>query len=149
MMTRPIYETDHDRQRELSVAEVISTFIGGTLVKTRHLSSVDYIVQDVDGTASGLMEIKVRRYTPEQMDEMGGFFLSERKLLLIHYTAKYLKVDFHLVVQAEKNILHLTLKDGKHWPRLERITGGRFDRADRKDVEVMCLIPISMFTKVK
>jgi len=148
-MTRPIYETEADRQRELSVAEIISVFIGGKLVKTRPMSSVDYIVQDVDGTASGLLEIKVRRYTPEQMEEMGGFFLSERKLLLIYSTAKHLKVDFHLVVQAENSLLHLSLKDGKAWPKLERITGGRFDRGDGKDVEVMCLFPIKMFTKVK
>ena len=147
-MTRPIYETETDRQRELSVAETVAVFIGGRLVKTRPMSSVDYIVQDVDGTATGLLEIKVRRYTPEEMDLMGGFFLSERKLLLIHSTAKHLKMDFHLVVKAENSILHLPLKDGKPWPKLERMTGGRFDRGDGKDVEVMCLFPIKMFTKV-
>lgn len=149
MMTRPIYETESDRQRELPVAEIISVFIGGKLVKTRPLSSVDYIVQEVDGTASGLMEIKVRRYTPGQMEEMGGFFLSESKLLLIHSTAKHLKMDFHLVVQAEKNILHLQLKDGKAWPKLSRITIGRYERGDVKDVEVMCIFPVKMFTRVK
>lgn len=147
-MTRPIYETENDRQRELSVAEMVSVFVGGKLVKTRPMSSIDYIVLDMDGVASGLMEIKVRRYTVEELDRMGGFFLSERKLLLIYATAKHMKVDFHLVVKTENCLLLLSLIDGKPWPKLERMTGGRFDRGDKKDVETMCLFPTTMFKRI-
>lgn len=147
-MTRPVYETEADRQRELSVAEIMAPIIRGRLIKTRSLSAVDYVVQDIDGAATGLLEIKVRRYTPEELDDMGGFFLSEAKLLAIHKMVKSLKMDFHLVVETPICLLHLCLPDGKSWPRLERQFGGRFDRGDKKDAETLCLFPTTMFTRI-
>lgn len=148
-MARPIYETEADRQRELSVAETIAVFIGGKLVKTRQLACADYVVQSLDGIATGLMEIKVRNLTPEDMDEKGGFFISEKKLILAYRTVMPLKMDFHLVVKAEKNILHLSIKDGKPWPKLKRMMGGNYARNQNGDIETMCLFPIKMFTKVE
>ena len=147
-MTRPIYESKADRQRELSVAEIIAPILRSRLIRTRNLSSVDYVVQDLDGAATGLMEIKVRKYTPEQLDAMGGFFLSEAKLLVIHKMARNLKMDFHLVVETPICLLHLCFPDGKPWPRLERTFGGRFDRNDSKDKEILCLFPTMMFTRI-
>lgn len=147
-MKRPIYENEADRQRELSVAEIMSLILRSRLCKTRSLSVVDYVVQSIEGTATGLMEIKVRRYTPEELDEMGGFFLSEAKLLAIHKMVKSLKMDFHLVVETPICLLHLCFQDGKPWPRLERKFGGRFDRGDKKDAEVLCLFPTTMFTRI-
>lgn len=148
-MTRPINETEADRQRELSVADIISVFIGCKLVKTRQLSCADYVVQSLDGVATGLMEIKVRKFNPEQMDERGGFFISEKKLIAAYKVVVPLKMDFHLVVQADKNILHLSLKDDKSWPKLERMKGGNYARNQNGDIETMCLFPTKMFTKVK
>ena len=148
-MTRPIYETEENRQNEMSVAQKAAQIIGGRLIKARNMSSVDYLVEGEDGVINGLLEIKVRKYSPEEMDAKGGFFLRERKLLLIHATAKNLKADFHLVVKASNNLLHFSVLDGNTWPKLERMTGGRFDRQDEKDVEVMCLFPIRLFKKVE
>jgi hypothetical protein len=147
-MTRPIYETNADRQRELSVAEIMAPILRSKMVKTRHLSPIDFIVQSLEGVATGLMEVKVRRYTPEELDTMGGFFLSEEKLMVIYRTAKILKMDFHLVVQTPICLLHLCFKDGNSWPRLERTFGGRFDRGDSKDAETLCLFPTTMFTRI-
>ena len=146
---RPIYETEGDRQRQLSVSEIMSVFLGCRLVPMPPMSSIDYITQNLDGVATGLMEIKVRSYTPEEMDQRGGFFLSEKKLISIYGTTQALNLDFHLVVKAEKTILHLLLKHDKDWPRLERMTGGRFDRGDKKDVELLCLFPTTMFTRIE
>lgn len=147
-MTRPIYESEADRQRELSVAEIMAPILRSRLIRTRNLSAVDYVVQNLDGAATGLMEIKVRKYTPEQLDAMGGFFLSEAKLLAIHRIAKNLKMDFHLVVETPICLLHLCFQDDKSWPRLERTFGGRFDRGDSKDAETLCLFPTTMFTRI-
>jgi hypothetical protein len=147
-MTRPIYETESDRQNQMSVADTISVFIGKKLVKTRQMASVDYVVEDLKGVATGLMEIKVRNYTPEQMDALGGFFLSERKLLIVYGVVQALKMDFHLVVKTPSCLLHMCLKYDSTWPKLERKFGGRFDRGDEKDAETVCLFPTTMFTRI-
>ena len=147
-MNRPIYETEADRQHQLSVGDIMAPILRSKLVKTRHLSSVDYIVESLEGVMTGLMEVKVRNYTPERLDELGGFFLSERKLLIVHQVAKSLKADFHLVVKTPNCLLHLCFKDGTPWPRLERTFGGRFDRGDSKDAETLCLFPTTMFTRI-
>lgn len=148
-MMRPIYETEADRQNQLSVEDIIAVFIGKKLVKTRQMASVDYVVQDLDGTAIGLMEVKVRKYTPEEMDALGGFFLSERKLLTVYSAVQALKMDFHLVVKTPKCLLHLCFDHDKPWPKLERKFGGRFDRGDEKDAETLCLFPTTMFTRIE
>lgn len=147
-MTRPIYETEADRQRELSVADMVAVFIGGRMIKTRNMSCADYLIQDMKGVMSGLLEIKVRRYTPEEMDTLGGFFLSEKKLILIYEVVTSLKLDFHLVVKTPNCLLHLRFDHDKPWPRLERKFGGRFDRSDSKDAEILCLFPTTMFTRI-
>jgi len=148
-MARPIYETETNRQHQLAVGDTMAPIRRSRLVRTRYLSSVDYIVESIDGVLTGLMEVKVRNYTPERMDEMGGFFRSERKLLLIHQAAKSLKADFHLVVKTPNCLLHLCFEDGIAWPRLERTFGGRFDRNDSKDAETLCLFPTTMFTRIE
>lgn len=147
-MTRPIYESEGDRQNQLSVAEIMAPILRSRLIKTPYLSAVDYVVQSLEGVATGLLEVKVRSYSPEEMDRMGGFFLSERKLLLVYDVVRTMKMDFHLVVKTPNCLLHLLFKDGKPWPRLERKFGGRFDRGDSKDAETLCLFPTTMFTRI-
>lgn len=147
-MNRPIYETEADRHNQMTVADTMAKILGKRLIKTRHLSAADYVVEDATGTATGLMEIKVRRYTAEELDAMGGFFLSERKLILVYKTVRLLKMDFHLVVKTPNCLLHLEFWDGIPWPILERKFGGRFDRGDHKDAETLCLFPTTMFTRI-
>lgn len=147
-MSRPIYETGANRKSEEPVAEIMALILRSRLERTRPLAIADYIVSSIDGVATGLMEIKVRRYTPEELDDMGGFFISEQKLLMIHEVCKMLRLDFHLVVKATNCLLHLCFHHGNPWPRLERKLGGRFDRGDQKDVERLCLFPTAMFTRI-
>lgn len=147
-MSRPIYETDEQREQQVSISAMVSMILGVRLVPTPRMASADYIVQNLKGVATGLMEIKVRSYSPEELDALGGFFLGERKLLAIHRAVVALNMDFHLVVVANKNILHLLLKADSPWPKLDRTYGGRTDRQDMKDEETLCLFPMRMFKNV-
>lgn len=147
-MTRPIYETGENRQSEEPIAEIMALILRSRLTRTRPLAVADYLVSSIDGLATGLMEIKVRHYTPEELDDMGGFFISEQKLLMIHEACRILRLDFHLVVKTTSCLLHLRFDHGTVWPRLKRKFGGRFDRGDSKDAERLCLFPTAMFTRV-
>ena len=142
------FETEQDRTREAEVARRIAPILGVNLIRTKPMCCVDYMVQDADGTATGLLEVRTRTYTAERLEELGGIFLSVSKLAAIYKVAKNLDMDFYYVVKTTNCLLHLCFGSGTTWPRLERTIGGRADKRYEQDVGPVYLFPTTMFTRI-
>lgn len=97
-----------------------------------------------DGKCRALSEIKVRRYSMEQMARMGGFMLSLHKWTAARTLADAAKVPFLVVVEAGGDIFWHTA-NGEH----DGISfGGRTDRNDADDVEPVVLLKPHRFKRL-
>lgn len=131
-MARPIYETPHDRQRQQAAAETFGAAINAQLVATPPKTRHDYDAFR-GGVMVGHIEIKCRT-TP--VDKYPTYTVAAHKVDAL----RGLGLPAVIVVRWADAI-------GWCWPTDEthRAMGGRWDRGDPADREVVAHFPISAF----
>ena len=170
---RPTYETDTDLDRELDVATKLSKEWRCDVTKTKKFYPVDYVATR-DGRLVSLLEIKTRNYTMDELERFGGFMISAEKLVRARELSEMVRVPFILVLKlfgalgdqgipsdrtsqgtggARERGSH---QEGETYYRSfynrERYSGevrlgGRTDRNDPDDRELVMLFTRNMFSR--
>jgi len=132
---RPIYETRENRQEEQDVADRLAAAWKATILSLPKLAKVDRLVIS-NGMARGWLEIKCRR---NRMDAYPTYMISSRKIQDGLDLSEATKIPF---------ILAVSWSDGVRWLRVTSMyptrSGGRVDRGDAQDIELVCDIPLDM-----
>ena len=145
-MSRPVYETEENTRAEREIATVFADAMGFDVIRpTRKMSEFDFIVVR-KGTAdvAGILEVKDRNYTWEELARMGGVMIDHEKwiLLQLHSNAH---ANAWLVVRGKGgDVRWTTVPRGKE-PRL--VVTGRSDRNDAQDIGIKAIIPVGNFVK--
>ena len=138
---RPIYESQTDIDNEIGVAKKISDAWSCDVYKLPAMEVADFAIEK-DGRYVGLMEVKCRNYSYDQLDRMGGLIISKRKIDDIFELAK--KGDVFVVIAVRlAGVVYVMSEEALS--DFEVITAGRRDRGDQKDIEKCYLIPMSRF----
>lgn len=136
---RPIYETASDLSRQDAVAQALRGALQCDLDVSAPLSPVDYVARR-EGRLVGLVEVKVRA---SPMRRYPTYVVSLAKLATMQALA---------AVAGVPAIIAVGWSDAVGWARPDDVTdvtvGGRTDRSDRRDVELVGHIPISKFRVV-
>lgn len=138
---RPLYESEADLSREAKVMERLSKLWRCSFHKLPIRYHLDYAAVR-NKRVVGYVEVKVRNYSMEQIDRMGGYMLSLGKMQAGKSLSSLSKVPICLVVQCTDATYWLAVKDFSEFP--VTITG-RTDRGDAQDVEPCVLIPKARF----
>lgn len=141
---RPLYESDTDIANETQVMSTLSHKWGARFHKLPIRYHVDYAATK-NGIVAAYVEIKVRKYSMDQIDGWGGYMISVAKLQTAQQLCRISKAVFCLVVQCTDGLYWIAIKDFSEFP--VSITG-RSDRGDAQDIEPCVLIPKSRFTKM-
>jgi hypothetical protein len=132
---RPIYETSENRNSEQAVADLLASTWKTTILKLPKLAKVDRLVV-AGGNVRAWLEIKCR-YNP--MHTYLTYMISARKIQDGLDLSEATKLPFILVV---------SWSDGVCWTKVESMyptrSGGRVDRGDAQDIELVCDIPLDM-----
>ena len=137
-MTRPFYETGDQRLVEHEVAEKLAYKWHATQVAFPDGSTVDRVLVR-DGRVIGLVEIKTRQ-TP--VDKYPTYYASHQRLQRLRYIAKALRLPPVFVVQWSDACGWLNPAETKP-VRID--VGGRVDRGDQFDVELVEHYPTNLF----
>jgi len=136
---RPIYETRENRQEEQDVADRLAAAWKASIIKFPRLAKVDRLVT-LNGEARAWLEIKCRR---NRMDAYPTYMISSRKIQDGLDLSEATKIPF---------ILAVSWSDGVCWTKVESMyptrSGGRVDRGDAQDIEMVCDIPIAQFKDI-
>ena len=138
---RPVYEKQSDIENELAVARAVSSSWNCDVYKLPAMERADFAIE-VKGEYVGLMEIKCRNYSYDQLDRMGGLIISKKKIDSIFDLAGEHGVFVILAVNLAGVIYSMS---SRFLPEFEVTRAGRRDRNDPKDIEECYLIPMSCF----
>ncbi len=141
---RPTYETEQDRAHEAKIGQYLSDRWACQIFKLKPYYGLDFAIF-VDGRMRGVMEIKCRTYTSEQLTGMGGLILSAHKWANAAQWHSVHKMTFVLAVGLPDGLFVSSITPDEVWPTHPMILGGRTDRGDEHDIEPCCLIPMSAF----
>lgn len=129
-MSRPTYETKADRANELGVATKIAAAHSLEFCKLPRSYIADYAFLK-DGKCVIVAEVKCRT---NPADQYPTYMLSTLK----RYSVRQLATELHarplLVVQFTDQLLHINLNEEPDFIA----EGGRTDRKDPQDVELVC-----------
>jgi hypothetical protein len=138
---RPVYESSFDIERETSAMAQVASVFGGKPNKTPKFSQIDYTLSRANGEITSFFEVKCRN---NPKDKYPTLLLSLHKFM-------------NLVEQTDTTGLPAYVvaawTDGLYIFQVSRIDtelfdikkGGRYDRNDPKDVELVIHIPIDLF----
>lgn len=147
-MTRPFYETQNDREKEFKVAQSVATLWGYTALKLKPACEVDYALTLFDDI-KGVMEIKCRNYSYDQLDRLGGYMLSCHKMSALRRWHTDFPIGIAIVIELTDGIYCWTIQSGIAIERFSKIKmTGRKDRNDPQDIEPCVLIPMGKFRKI-
>ena len=141
---RPLYETEQDRSNEAKVAGEISKIWGCHVRKLDQTNNADYAVEK-NGFVVGLLEIKCRKYSFDQLQKLGGLFISMKKIDRIMKVCAREDLWFTLAISLPDGIYAMSAKE---WPYFEVVRAGRRDRNDPADIEQCYLIPMDYFEAI-
>jgi hypothetical protein len=139
-MGRPIYETSRDMDAEREIAETIAQKYNATAIKAKRLYGLDWFFER-DGYVVGMVEIKVRNY---YRNDFTTYMISADKVARIRLLAGVTGVPAFLFVSWKDGIGYINLCDEPDYNAI----GGRRDRGDDQDVEVMLHYLIDRFVAV-
>lgn len=145
-MSRPIYETETDRQNERAIKAFLEDRWGCRADKLKISCEIDYSLTKGNKIV-GVMEIKCRNYNYKTLDGWGGLILSANKWQAAKRWKETHNIAFFLVLGLIDGIFVLKIKSNEVWPSLDLITAGRRDRNDPQDIEPCVLIPMNLFSK--
>lgn len=143
-MSRPIYETAEDRDREQKIIEAVcKAFHPCSSHRLPRKYALDYFLQfGVDGSAMAWCEVK-RRYN--KREDYPTYMISLRKVLEGVGHSEATGHAFLIIVQWDDGIFVANIEDIKGL-RVEM--GGRADRFDSEDIEPVVHIPNDWFTHI-
>ena len=134
-----IYETSSDRKNQQDIADKLAALWSCSVIKMPHLHPVDFLIGDDVGAA--WMEVKRRK---AKSTTYVSLIIDKKKIDagLKHSTAT--GFPFIIVVHWEDGIFYATARND-----YATAVGGRFDRGDPNDRELVCHIPVSHFTRLQ
>lgn len=146
-MTRPVYETTADRQRQLAVANhVLSQFTQPKrkLVALPRLHPADYAITKPDGQIIVMLEVKCRR---QKIEVYPSLILSARKVSSTMTFCDHANIAYCIAADWADaiGIISVTAERMRGW-RCDM--GGRTDRGDSDDIEPVFHIPVSDFKRL-
>ena len=130
-MSRPIYETDHNRKKESDAALLIEQRLNLTVVQNKRLYPADYSLTKSNGTIKAIGEIKVRNNPRFKYDT---FFISADKVCKCKAFAREFGIPFFLFVWWDDGLYGIDLSNKEP---MKIAIGGRRDRGDNQDIEPM------------
>lgn len=143
-MTRPLYETEANLSAEREIAEAVAKVERCELEKLPPRHPLDYVLLR-NGNVSALMEVKDRTCSMEQIDKWGGYMISLGKYAMAQALCKAGGFELILAVRA-KGVIHCaTFFAPETFPVK---LGGRSDRGDPRDRELVTFIPVSRFKQL-
>lgn len=138
-----IYETQANEAEERRVAAYVQTVYDVAMHKTPRFAVVDYIATR-DGAPVGLVEIKCRSMSIEEVDQRGGYLISLNKLKKMRMLSEMLKVPSVLVVRFDKKIYEYITNDFGYDGVVP------FNRNDRPDErEMAAVLHTTRFRKMR
>jgi hypothetical protein len=135
---RPIYETSEDRVEEARVMRDVQLVGRIGIRRIRKMFPVDYAILRGPHVVAWA-EIKARDYSLEELNYMGGLFLSAYKLGTIKAIELATGIKGVYIAGLTDGIYVARLPEPN--PRLPVGFGGRIDRDDPADVEPVCFVP--------
>jgi len=141
-MSRPLYETEQDRENERRLAEMIGAKYNYKFVKMPIKLSLDYMLTQ-DGTAKAFMEMRQRR-TP--MHKYSTYMISLYKVMMASQLTQTTGLPCYLAVQWSDKAGICKLPP--HIAPLSVAQGGSMQRGDPQDVEPVVYFDMSCFMEL-
>jgi len=138
---RPLYETDADRLAEKNVADLLEVRWTCQLSKLPIAYRLDFLVCTILQPRA-FCEIKVRKYTWEQISDWGGYMLSLGKWDAARNLFLATGLPFLLVVSCAGDVRWRLFA---RFPVVPIKMGGRTDRDDSQDMEPVVMIDCAKF----
>ncbi len=139
---RPRYETSEDLEREVDVVRRLEERWKAEAIKLPTSYRLDYVFVRDGKEVRSFCEVKVRRYSWEEIDRMGGYMISLAKWTAAEAFCSISGLPFILAVSAAREIRFASIRTFEHDGVVH---GGRADRADWQDKEPMVLFSVARF----
>lgn len=136
---RPIYETQQNIDDELTFMDTMSSR-GCKLDRAQKLNSYDFIMETKEGL--DIVEFKRRQ---NERQKYNDYMISAAKTVENLTIAQMLGCRYWLFVQWDDGLFYI--EPSNHRPNLG--VGGRYDRGDKQDIELMCYYNTNLFLEVK
>ena len=143
---RPLYESSDDLEREAELASMVEPVWKCKFRKIPIQYRLDYALER-DGLIKAFCEIKIRKYSMEKIDAMGGYKLSLAKWMSGKRLSKDTGLPFVILVGTTDGVWHWNNRAVPLLP-LAISMWGRGDRNDPQDYEPCIVIPTSEFKRV-
>jgi hypothetical protein len=141
-MSRPIYETDEDREQELAVATAFAAKCDGwSAHQLPRLAPVD-VAFTCNGCLAAFAEIKCRNI---KLSKYPTLILSVAKVGKMEALRALVDVPIYLIAHLEDFTMTMAVQNIA--PNCEQAMGGRGDRGDPADMEMVYHIPWALFPK--
>ncbi len=141
---RPLYETQDNLSSESDVAGYLSKIWKCDMVKLPIRYHLDFVAQR-GKNAVAFCEVKVRNYSMDQIERMGGYMLSLGKWSSAKQICEASGLPFILIIKTTDGIWFALIESFK--PD-SVIVNGRQDRGDWQDIEPCILIKKSRFKQI-
>lgn len=141
-MSRPLYETEQDRESERRLAEMIGAKYNYKFVKMPIKLSLDYMLTQ-DGIAKAFMEMRQRR-TP--MHKYPTYMISLYKVIMASQLTLTTGLPCYLAVQWSDKAGICKLPP--HIAPLSVAQGGSMQRGDPQDIEPVVYFDMSCFKEL-
>ena len=146
---RPIYETDADLKRELTVSQEFEKAWNVTMTKLPIKYFLDFAITR-EYKVQGFAEIKTRQQPMEDMDRKGGYDLGLAKWMAAKEAHESTGLPFVLIVKLPDGLYYSTFGEGRNpFKASDVVMGGRVDRGSTQDIEPMVIIRAERFKKLK
>lgn len=141
-MARPHYETKEQQEERHAIMMALVSLAGVTHV--HDASPANYEVQTADRRVAQV-EGKTSTYSMEQLDRMGGIFLSHAKWQRICTYCQYRDRAFWIVVRASGKLWRYIVPSFEGDQHYGLKLGGRTDRNDPRDMEDVVMFKRARF----
>jgi len=138
-LTRPVYETSHDRANEKSVADILSIAWKCRTCQVPRFYPCDLVAYR-NGQAKALIEIKRRRIVRGKYPTL---HIGLNKVTHLYSLSVVSGLPAFIVAALDDAVLA-----HKVTPPYGVVSGGRFDRNDKDDQEPVCEIDFNDFILV-
>jgi hypothetical protein len=142
-MSRPLYETEQDRENERRLAEMIGAKYNYKFVKMPIKLSLDYMLIGLDGMARAFMEMRQRK-TP--MHKYPTYMISLYKVMMASQLTQTTGLPCYLAVQWSDKAGICKLPP--HTAPLRIAKGGSMQRGDPQDIEPVVYFDMSCFKEL-
>ena len=148
-MSRPLYETDADLEREGNMVSVVESNWKCKLTKLPIRYHLDYVFTREDKPVA-FCEMKTRNYPMDNLDRNGGYSIGLGKWMTAKTMSETSGLPFVLIVKLNDGLYYSTFGDGHNsFKPDDMVISGRIDRNDWQDIEPCVMIRAKRFKKLK